>query len=57
MNIKDQKVAHKAFGTGVVTDQTDSLVTIKFDIGEKSFSILQHLSSFLCYATLRCRKV
>jgi hypothetical protein len=55
MNIKDQKVAHKAFGTGVVTDQTDSLVTIKFDIGEKKFQYPTAFKQFLvlCDSTLQ----
>ena len=47
MNIKDQKVMHKAFGTGVVTEQTDSLVTITFNVGEKKFQYPTAFKQFL----------
>ena len=42
MDIKGQKVTHKAFGTGVVTAQTESLVVINFDAGEKKLAECPH---------------
>ena len=47
MDIKDQKVTHKTFGTGIVTMQTDSLVTISFDAGEKKFQYPTAFNRFL----------
>lgn len=47
MDIKGQKVTHKAFGTGVVTAQTESLVVINFDAGEKKFQYPTAFKQFL----------
>ena len=49
MDIKGQKVTHKTFGNGIVTMQTDSLVTISFDAGEKKF---QYPTAFKQFLTL-----
>lgn len=49
MDIKGKKVTHKTFGVGVVTAQTDSLVTITFDAGDKKF---QYPSAFKQFLTL-----
>ena len=47
MDIKGQKVTHKTFGNGIVTMQTDSLVTISFDAGEKKFQYPTAFNRFL----------
>ena len=49
MDIKGQKVSHKTFGTGVVTDQTESLVIIAFDAGEKKFPYPTAFKQFLVF--------
>lgn len=49
MDIKGEKVTHKAFGVGIVTAQTDSLVTVAFDSGEKKF---QYPTAFKQFLTL-----
>ena len=52
MDIKGQKVTHKVFGTGVVTDQTESLVIIAFDAGEKKFQYPTAFKQFLIFCDL-----
>lgn len=49
MNIKGQKVTHKAFGTGVVTAMTKTLVTIAFDAGEKNFQYPTAFKQYLLF--------
>ena len=49
MDLKGQKVSHKTFGTGVVTAQTESLVIIAFDAGEKKFPYPTAFKQFLVF--------
>lgn len=37
MNLINIKVEHKKFGVGIIVEQNDAYLTIKFDIGEKKF--------------------
>lgn len=43
------RVSHKTSGTGVVTDQTESLVIIAFDAGEKKFPYPTAFKQFLVF--------
>ncbi|NCB51657.1 MAG: hypothetical protein EOM54_07240 [Clostridia bacterium] len=49
MNLTNEKVHHRQFGDGVVTDQTTSTVTVQFseEYGEKRFLYPSAFESFL----------
>ena len=40
-------VTHKAWGNGIVVEQTDSIITVRFDIGDKKFIFPAAFDSFL----------
>lgn len=49
MNLKNQKVHHRQFGDGVVTEQTPSVITVQFseEYGPKKFLYPAAFESFL----------
>lgn len=47
MNIKGEKVFHKTYGVGVVTDQTDDVVVLSFNGCEKRFQYPISFNKFL----------
>ncbi|MZQ97672.1 MAG: hypothetical protein GT601_08340 [Acidaminobacter sp.] len=47
MNLIGQKVSHKAFGVGTVTDQSGNHLTVDFKVGEKKFPYPNAFENFL----------
>ena len=47
MNLIGQKVSHKAFGEGTVTNHSGNYLTIEFKVGEKKFSYPNAFENFL----------
>lgn len=54
MNLLGAGVKHKKFGSGVITDVTKNIITVRFNEGEKRF---QYPDAFQQYLTLKNNKI